>query len=87
MKLNSKIDALSLMLTDLRTRNEPIRHKAAFKGCQPEFQNLVTRLIRQLEDELEACEYKIRCEMDFIRKELEPLKKQKLELLERLKEL
>ena len=53
MKLNSKIDALSLMLTDLRTRNEPIRHKAAFKGCQPEFQNLVTRLIRQLEDELE----------------------------------
>ena len=25
MKLNSKIDALSLMLTDLRTRNEPIR--------------------------------------------------------------
>ena len=42
MKLNSKIDALTLMLTDLRTRNEPIRHKAAFKGCQPEFQNLVT---------------------------------------------
>ena len=32
MKLNSKIDALTLMLTDLRTRNEPIRHKAAFKG-------------------------------------------------------
>ena len=54
MKLNSKIDALQLMLTDLRTRNEPIRHKAAFKGCQPEFQTLVTRLIRQLEDELEA---------------------------------
>ena len=53
MKLNSKIDALTLMLTDLRTRNEPIRHKAAFKGCQPEFQNLVSRLIRQLEDELE----------------------------------
>tara|TARA_Y100001978_G_C23597935_1_gene387219 strand:+ start:305 stop:493 length:189 start_codon:yes stop_codon:yes gene_type:complete len=53
MKLNPKIDALSLMLTDLRTRNEPIRHKAAFKGCQPEFQNLVARLIGQLEKELE----------------------------------
>ncbi len=53
MKINSKIDALKLMLTDLRTRNEPIRHKAAFKGCQPEFQSLVTRLIRQLEEELD----------------------------------
>ena len=29
MKINPKIDALQLMLTDLRTRNEPIRHKAA----------------------------------------------------------
>ena len=45
MKINPKIDALQLMLTDLRTRNEPIRHKAAFKGCQPEFQSLVSRLI------------------------------------------
>ena len=53
MKLNSKIDALTLMLTDLRTRNEHIRHKAAFKGCQPEFQSLVSRLINQLEEELE----------------------------------
>ncbi len=52
MKINPKVDALQLMLTDLRTRNEPIRHKAAFKGCQPEFQNLVSRLIKQLEDEL-----------------------------------
>ena len=55
MKINPKIDALQLMLTDLRTRNEPIRHKAAFKGCQPEFQNLVSRLIKQLEEEL-VCE-------------------------------
>ena len=52
MKTNSKIDALALMLTDLRTRNESIRHKAAFKGCQPEFQTLVTKLIEQLETEL-----------------------------------
>tara|TARA_Y100000589_G_C27162381_1_gene633361 strand:+ start:1766 stop:1954 length:189 start_codon:yes stop_codon:yes gene_type:complete len=54
MRINSKIDALKLMLTDLRTRNEPIRHKAAFKGCQPEFQSLVTRLILQLEKELDS---------------------------------
>ena len=52
MKINPKVDALQLMLADLRTRNEPIRHKAAFKGCQPEFQNLVSRLIKQLEEEL-----------------------------------
>ena len=54
MKISPKIDALQLMLTDLRTRNEPIRHKAAFKGCQPEFQNLVSRLIKQLEKELNS---------------------------------
>ena len=60
MHINSKIDALQLMLTDLRTRNEPIRHKAAFRGCQPEFQNLVSRLIRQLEDELEKEKKKAR---------------------------
>ena len=52
MLTNAKIDALQLMLTDLRTRNEPIRHKAAFRGCQPEFQRLVTKLIEQLESEL-----------------------------------
>ena len=54
MKINPNIDALQLMLTDLRTRNEPIRHKAAFKGCQPEFHSLVSRLIKQLEDELNS---------------------------------
>ena len=52
MNTNTKIDALQLMLTDLRTRNESIRHKAAFRGCQPEFQSLVTTLIDQLESEL-----------------------------------
>ena len=52
MNTNARIDALQLMLTDLRTRNEPIRHKAAFRGCQPEFQTLVSRLIEQLEGEL-----------------------------------
>lgn len=52
MNFSAKIDALQLMLTDLRTRNEPIRHKAAFRGCQPEFQALVAKLIHQLETEL-----------------------------------
>ena len=52
MNTNPKIDAFQLMLTDLRTRNESIRHKAAFRGCQPEFQSLVTSLIEQLESQL-----------------------------------
>ena len=52
MNTNAKIDALQLMLTDLRTRNESIRHKATFRGCQPEFQSLVTTLIDQLETQL-----------------------------------
>ena len=52
LNTNARIDSLQLMLTDLRMRNEPIRHKAAFRGCQPEFQALVSRLIEQLEDEL-----------------------------------
>ena len=53
METNASIDSLQLMLTDLRTRNESVRHKAAFKGCQPEFQFLVSKLIKQLENELE----------------------------------
>ena len=52
MDSNARIDSLQLMLTDLRMHNEPIRHKAAFRGCQPEFQALVSRLIEQLEGEL-----------------------------------
>ena len=52
MTSHARIDSLQLMLTDLRMRNEPIRHKAAFRGCQPEFQALGSRLIEQLEGEL-----------------------------------
>ena len=52
MNSSARIDSLQLMLTDLRMRNEPIRHKAAFRSCQPEFQALVSRLIDQLEREL-----------------------------------
>ena len=60
MDTNAKIDALQLMLTDLRTRNESVRHKAAFRGCQPEFQSLVTDLITQLETELQKQKEMIR---------------------------
>ena len=60
MNSNAKTDALELMLTDLRTRNEPIRHKAAFRGCQPEFQALVSRLIEQLESELLDAKHRFR---------------------------
>ncbi len=60
MNTNPKIDALQLMLTDLRTRNEPIRHKAAFRGCQPEFQSLVAKLIEQLEYELQMEKQQLR---------------------------
>ena len=60
MKTNASIDALQLMLTDLRTRNEPIRHKAAFRGCLPEFQLLVTKLIEQLENQLNEEKTKFR---------------------------
>ncbi len=63
MDTNPKIDALQLMLTDLRTRHEPIRHKAAFRGCQPEFQLLVTRLIEQLENELSMEKTSIRAKI------------------------
>ncbi|WP_115014816.1 hypothetical protein [Synechococcus sp. UW140] len=62
MNSNASIDALELMLTDLRTRNEPIRHKAAFRGCQPEFQSLVSRLIGQLENELMSEKQRYRLE-------------------------
>ncbi len=62
MKTNPRIDSLQLMLTDLRTRNEHIRHKAAFKGCQPEFQSLVSSLISQLETELSLEKQRLRQE-------------------------
>ena len=64
MNTNPKIDALQLMLTDLRTRNEPIRHKADFRGCQPEFQTLVTKLIEQLESDLTKEKKLLRDEID-----------------------
>jgi len=45
------------------------------------------KLKKELQDQLDICEYKINAELDFVRKELQPLKQQKQQLLERLKEL
>ena len=65
MNTTPKIDAFQLMLTDLRTRNESIRHKAAFRGCQPEFQALVTELIEQLELQLNLEKQKHRDTLNY----------------------
>ena len=40
MKINPKIDALQLMLTDLRTRNEPIDIKLHLKAVNQNFKVL-----------------------------------------------
>ena len=65
MNTTPKIDAFQLMLADLRTRNESIRHKAAFRGCQPEFQALVTELIEQLELQLNLEKQKHRDTLNY----------------------
>lgn len=45
------LDAIQLMLRDLHTRHEEIRHKAAFRGCTGELlalqQELVNYLLRK----------------------------------------
>ena len=41
----------------------------------------------ELKDELERVEYKFRCEMDFARKTIQPLKKQQSELLREIQRL
>ena len=38
------------------------------------------KLKRELQDQLEICEYKINAELDFVRKELQPLREQKQQL-------
>ena len=42
---------------------------------------------QELKDELEMVEYKIRCEMEYARKILQPLKVEQRNLLEKIKKL
>jgi hypothetical protein len=42
------LDAINLMLRDLRTRHDDIRHRAAFRGCTTELLTLQQELMDYL---------------------------------------
>lgn len=43
-----RLDAINLMLRDLNTRHDEIRHKAAFRGCTRELLQLQQELVNHL---------------------------------------
>lgn len=43
-----RLDAINLMLRDLHTRHDEIRHKAAFRGCTRELLTLQQELVDYL---------------------------------------
>eukprot|EP00808_Paulinella_micropora_P021662 g38877.t1 len=43
-----QLDAINLMIRDLETRHEEIRHAAAFKGCTSQLRDLQAELIGYL---------------------------------------
>ncbi len=45
------------------------------------------KLKKELQDQLEKCEYRLRCELEYFRKEVQPLKQEQRQLLDRLSEL
>lgn len=45
---SATLDAIQLMLRDLHTRHEDIRHKAAFRGCTRELLSLQQELVDYL---------------------------------------
>jgi len=47
--LQAKLDAIELMIRDLQTRHEEIRHRAAFRGCLPELRMLQEELVAYLQ--------------------------------------
>ena len=49
MEFNAEREAIDLMLQDLCTRHETIRHKAGFKGCEKQLSALQHELIAYLE--------------------------------------
>jgi len=44
----AELDAIELMLRDLNTRHEEIRHRAAFRGCTSELLALQQELVHYL---------------------------------------
>ena len=44
----AELDAIELMLRDLNTRHEEIRHRAAFRGCTRELVTLQQELVQYL---------------------------------------
>ena len=45
---SATLDAIQLMLRDLHTRHDEIRHRAAFRGCTRELLTLQQELVRYL---------------------------------------
>ena len=45
------------------------------------------KLKKELQEQLEKCEYRLRCELEYFRKEVKPLKEEQRQLLDRLSEL
>ncbi|MFN9872012.1 MAG: hypothetical protein ACK55E_11340 [Cyanobacteriota bacterium] len=43
-----RLDAINLMLRDLHTRHDEIRHRAAFRGCTSELLTLQQELVDYL---------------------------------------
>ncbi len=50
----AELDAIELMLRDLHTRHDEIRHRAAFRGCTRELLALQQELVRYLMSKREA---------------------------------
>jgi hypothetical protein len=47
-QVSPRLDAINLMLRDLHTRHDEIRHRAAFRGCTNELLTLQQELVDYL---------------------------------------
>ncbi|AFY28704.1 hypothetical protein [Cyanobium gracile] len=47
-QVTPRLDAINLMLRDLHTRHDEIRHRAAFRGCTSELLTLQQELVDYL---------------------------------------
>ena len=47
-QVTPRLDAINLMLRDLHTRHDEIRHRAAFRGCTRELLTLQQELVAYL---------------------------------------